>query len=130
MPMETDSGASRRKRAYRAGHRAERIALICLALKGYRPLARRYVVRGGEIDLIVRRGATIAFVEVKARRTLAEALDAVTAAKRRRVEKAAATWLAHNPWALSHCLRGDILACRPWRWPSHLPGALPISIGH
>ena len=128
--MVPDPGNLRRRRAYRAGHAAERIALIWLALKGYRPLSRRYAVRGGEIDLVVRRGTTIAFVEVKARRTLGEALDAITEAKRRRIGKAAATWLAHNPWAASHNLRGDVLACRPWRWPKHFPGALALEIGH
>ena len=128
MRRETDR--LRRRRAYRAGHRAEGIALVWLWLKGYKLLARRYVVRGGEVDLIASRGTTIAFVEVKARRTLNEAVDAVTAAKCRRVERAAATWLAHNPWAAAHDLRGDILALQPWRWPRHLPGAMPVSIGH
>ena len=52
------------------GLRAETLALIVLMLKGYRPLARRYAAAGGEIDLIVARGDTIAFVEVKARAAL------------------------------------------------------------
>ena len=48
-------------------------------LKGYRPLARRYAAAGGEIDLIVMRGDTIAFVEVKARGLMDDALIAITA---------------------------------------------------
>ncbi|MDX7952396.1 YraN family protein [Lichenihabitans sp. Uapishka_5] len=116
----------RRRRTFLAGHRAERIALIWLALQGYRVLARRYAVRGGEIDLVLRRGGCVIFVEVKARPTLVEAATAVTPAQGRRIARAAAVWLARNPWASTLTLRGDILAIAPWRWPRHCKGALPI----
>ena len=42
-------------------------AMLLLLAKGFRPVARRYKTPLGEIDLIVKRGRTIAFVEVKAR---------------------------------------------------------------
>ena len=51
--------------AYRHGLRAEIAAASLLLAKGYRILARRYKTPLGEIDLVVRRGSTIAFVEVK-----------------------------------------------------------------
>ena len=70
-----------------------------LLLKGYRTLGRRFAAAGGEIDLIVRRGATIAFVEVKARDDLDDAAKAINEAKRRRIGRAARVWLARNPWA-------------------------------
>ncbi len=89
----------RRQATFLRGHRAEWIALLLLLAKGYRPLARRYSASGGEVDLIVRRGNTVAFVEVKARRSMEEALIAITATKRRRFSRAARTWLARNPWA-------------------------------
>jgi putative endonuclease len=63
----------RRRRARSAGQRAELWAALYLRLKGYRILARTYCVRGGEIDLVARRGPNIVFVEVKYRPTLAEA---------------------------------------------------------
>ena len=48
-------------------------AVVLLRLKGYRVLASRYQIRGGEIDIVARRGDTVAFVEVKVRPTLDEA---------------------------------------------------------
>ena len=56
-----------RRASYRHGHVAEAAAMLLLLAKGFRPVARRYKTPLGEIDLIVKRGRTIAFVEVKAR---------------------------------------------------------------
>jgi aryl-alcohol dehydrogenase-like predicted oxidoreductase len=61
-----------RRGALRRGHVAEFAALAFLMLKGYRPIARRFSASGGEIDLIVRRGRNVVFVEVKARGALAD----------------------------------------------------------
>ena len=66
-----------RQKAYRRGHRGERLAAAALMLKGYRILARRYRTKLGEIDLIARRGNLVLFVEVKARRTLMKAMEAI-----------------------------------------------------
>jgi putative endonuclease len=65
--------------------KAEQIAAFLLRLKGYRILARRFVVSGGEIDLIAKRGSAIAFVEVKARADVEAAAIAITATKRKRI---------------------------------------------
>gem|GEM_PF-3590707 len=43
-----------RKKAHGAGILAERAAVVILRLKGYRVLARRYHIRGGEIDIVTR----------------------------------------------------------------------------
>jgi len=56
---------------------------LFLRTKGYRVLARTYVVRGGEIDIIAWRGRVVVFVEVKARPKLEDALIAITPAKTR-----------------------------------------------
>lgn len=52
---------------------------------------------GGEIDLILRDGDVEVFVEVKARRTRdGAAQGAVSADKRRRLGRAAASWVARE----------------------------------
>ena len=118
-----------RRRAGRAGRRAEWVAAALLALKGYRILARGFTVSGGEIDIVARRRDTIAFVEVKARAGQEAALLAIDAAKRRRIARAAAVWLARNPAASGSNFRGDAVLVVPGRWPRHVPDAFPVPIG-
>ncbi len=111
---------ARRRAGFRLGHRAEGLAAWALRLKGYRVLAVRHRTPLGEIDLIARRGDTIAIVEVKARGSLAAALDAVTPAARRRIEAASDLWLARRSDAHRLSLRYDIVAVLPRRWPIHV----------
>ncbi len=119
---------ARRRLAHLLGLRAETIAAIFLALKGYSILARRYSANGGEIDLIARRGRAIAFVEVKARADLGVAADAISPAKQRRIARAARAWLTRNPWAMGFTLRGDAVFVVPGRLPQHLPAAYSLVI--
>jgi putative endonuclease len=121
MLSAKDRGNVRRAAELR-GRRAETLAAWFLRLKGYRLLARRYKTPVGEIDLIVRRGRTIAFVEVKHRPTIEEATEAATPAGRRRVARAAALWLAKNPAAGDRDLRFDGVIAAPRRFPRHLAG--------
>jgi putative endonuclease len=109
--------------AYRRGHRGERLAALALMLKGYRIVARRYRTRLGEIDLIARRGDLIAVVEVKARPTLAEAMEAVGHQAERRIEAAADLWLARQRDFARLSIRFDLVAVLPWRWPVHVENA-------
>jgi putative endonuclease len=118
-----------RRGALQFGLRAEWLALAFLTLRGYRILARNVRAPGGEIDLIVLRGETIAFVEVKARPTLELALSTITERKRQRIARAARAWLARNGWAAGHVLRGDAVYIAPWRLPRHLPAAFALDLG-
>ncbi|TPV99907.1 MAG: hypothetical protein USCAAHI_00658 [Beijerinckiaceae bacterium] len=118
-----------RKKAHGAGILAERAAVVILRLKGYRVLARRYHIRGGEIDIVARRGDTVAFVEVKVRPTLDEAREAIGVVKRRRISRAARSWLASNPWAAPLTWRGDAVYVAPWRWPRHQIAAIELDLG-
>lgn len=112
-----------RKRAERRGRWSEWTAALFLMLKGYRILAMRYRVRAGEVDIIARRGELVAFVEVKARRDLMAAVDAVTFASQNRIRAAGDHWLARQPDAVRLSLRYDIVAITPWKLPRHYQGA-------
>lgn len=81
---------------------------------GYTVLDRNWRVREGELDLVVRDAATIAFCEVKTRRGDAFGLpiEAVTERKRRRLRLLAGRWLdTHDRGAGS--LRFDVASVRP-----------------
>ncbi len=113
----------RRRRAFGRGRRGERIAAWWLRLKGYRILAQGFRVPVGEIDLIARRGRTIALVEVKARTDLETAYAAIGARQRQRIERAAASFLQRHP-ALARCdIRFDVVLLVPGRRPRHLTDA-------
>ena len=118
----------RRRGAHLFGLQAEQVAAMLLRLKGYQILDRRFVVSGGEIDLIAKRGGSIAFVEVKARADIEAAAIAISAAKRRRIARAARVWLARNPWAARLALRGDAVFVAPRRLPRHSADAYRLEI--
>jgi putative endonuclease len=120
---------SRRARASgRSGRRGEWLALALLTAKGYRLLERRFGGKGGEIDLIMARGRSVVFVEVKLRGSLDAAALAITAEKRRLVEMRVRQWLARNPWAMDRALRADAVFLAPWRLPRHVPGVFALRL--
>ena len=82
-------------------NRGERIAARHYRLRGYRILGVNVRAAGNEIDLVVRRGGRLTFVEVKerARRSFGGPEAAVDREKRRRVRRAAAAWLQAHPEA-------------------------------
>ncbi len=121
--------ADDRRAALWRGMIAERAAILVLRLKRYAILERRYQIQGGEIDIIARRGDTIAFVEVKARPTMEGALQSITPQKRRRICRAARVWLASHPYAAALTLRGDAVFVAPWRWPLHMVAAGALDFG-
>jgi putative endonuclease len=104
-----------RRRAENAGRRAEHLAAWFLRLKGFSILDRRFKAPNGEIDIVVKRGRLIAFVEVKARKSIDDALWAVTDRNRRRISAAAAAFSAHNPHLAQYDMRYDIVAVAGWR---------------
>ncbi len=109
-----------RRQAYRRGHRSEWLAAAALMAKGFRIVARRYRTRLGEIDLIARRGDLVLIVEVKARNTLMDAMEAVGRDSAWRIEGCADLWLARQPDFAKLSVRFDMVAVLPWRWPVHV----------
>ncbi|MGA1209902.1 MAG: YraN family protein [Gemmobacter sp.] len=80
-----------------AGQSAESAVARHYAQKGYALERSRWRGLSGEIDIILRRGADIVFVEVKSARTLAEAAERLTLRQMRRIWSAAAEFLAGEP---------------------------------
>lgn len=93
------------------GLSGENLACDELQRRGYAIVERRYRTRFGEIDIIARDGATLVFVEVKARLTgdFGGAAAAITAWKQRRVARMALDYLSRH--GLHDCpCRFDVVA--------------------
>ncbi len=82
-----------------AGAAIERRAARHYRLRGYRVVARNVWAGGYELDLVVRRGGRLIFVEVKGKSDdgLGTPAEMVGPQKRRRLCRAAETWLAARP---------------------------------
>ena len=82
-------------KAQKFGARSETLAKHCLKLKGYRILESNYRNRIGEIDIIAKEGASLVFIEVKARQTTryGSAKHAVTPAKQIKIANTALAYL-------------------------------------
>ncbi|HEU4705075.1 MAG TPA: YraN family protein [Sphingomicrobium sp.] len=108
-----------RHAAEKRGRGAETIAALWLRLHGWRILARRARVPGGEVDIVARRGRTLAFVEVKARATADAAAFSLDSYRLRRVVVAAER-LAPRYMRAGDELRIDAIFIVPRRLPRHL----------
>ena len=98
------------------GRYGEQVAVDYLVAQGMRLLDRNWRCAAGEIDAILREGDALVFVEVKTRRgsafgTPAEAVDW---AKRARLRKLAAIWLAQSR-VRSPEVRFDVVSVLPQR---------------
>lgn len=95
------------------GARGEELAAAWYASAGYRVLDRNWRCAEGEIDLVCRMGATLVVCEVKTRTSDAFGgpAEAVGPAKRRRLRRLAARWLATNDVSCGE-VRFDVAAVR------------------
>ena len=77
------------------GELGERIAERWLRRRGWRVVQRRFRIGHRDIDLVVERDGTVAFVEVKARKGAAFGgpVQAVDHRKRRQLERSAMVWI-------------------------------------
>ena len=109
-----------RRLAEARGRKAETLAAWWLRLRGWRILARRARVPGGEVDLVARRGRIVAFIEVKQRRDEENAAWALDHYRLRRVAVAAER-LAPRYVTEGDNIRIDALFIGPRRLPCHMP---------
>ena len=102
-------GATRTARQ-RAGDAGEDAALLHLQKQGLTLVERNFSCRGGELDLVMRDGATVVFVEVRQRASSAYGSAAATIgrAKQARLLVAAHTWLRR--YRMQPACRFDVVA--------------------
>jgi putative endonuclease len=98
----------------RPGVAAERRAAWHYRLRGWRILDANVWAGGNEVDVVVRRGRELRFVEVKEKRGpgWGDPLEMVTSEKQRRVRRAAAAYLAARPELEGLRVGFDVVAVR------------------
>jgi putative endonuclease len=88
-------------------------ARACEALQraGLTLLARNFHTRHGELDLVMRHGDTVVFVEVRhrVRATHGDAASSVTATKQAKLISAAQLWLSQHPQHAHRPCRFDVV---------------------
>ncbi len=77
----------------------------------------------GEIDIVARRGRTVAVVEVKARMRLDDAAAALTPRQQRRITRATEHFLGGRGELAGCWVRFDVMLVEPWRTPRHIVDA-------
>lgn len=109
-------------KSYSFGLFAEYIVALFYLIKFYKILGHRVKTRMGEIDLVVLRGRTIVFLEVKARM---KEIDEIlcTSIQQKRIRNAAAIFLQRNPKYNGYDVRFDFCVIRPYRWPEIIENA-------
>ena len=123
MARDKAGGTEKRREAHARGLSAEFWVAWYLRLTGWRILKHRYKTRAGEIDLIVKKRKTVAFIEVKARKSRRAAMEAVTPASQKRISKAAKIFVSEHPKAGFFTLRFDVVVVRPWALPERIENA-------
>lgn len=111
-----------RKLAEIRGREAEAEAAQYLVAQGWRILAQRVKTPLGEIDLIARKGAMVAFIEVKWRRSK-RSLDESIDERRLARAAAAAEAVAHQYAGQGDDIRIDVILLAPGARPRHIENA-------
>jgi putative endonuclease len=109
MLSDPAARTARKSAAEARGRAAEARIAARLAVEGWTILGQRIRTPAGEIDLVAECGGLLAFIEVKARDTLAEAAHALGRRQQRRLIAAAEIWLGDNPGHGTAGIRFDVL---------------------
>jgi putative endonuclease len=105
--------SERHRVAYASGKSAEDAACAALVRDGWVIHARRLRTGAGEVDVVAEKDGVLSIVEVKARRSLAEAAFALAAAQRLRLAAACEIILARNPGMGANGVRFDVMVVDP-----------------
>ena len=103
--------------SYTRGLFAEFLARMYLRLHGYKIIKTRYITgrhtNRAEIDIIAKRKNVIVFVEVKNRKNIELACDAITPRQAVRLRRAAETFISQSGWRGD--ARFDVIVVCGWR---------------
>lgn len=120
-----------RKQAYQLGLEAEDTAARFLLSLGLAEVDRRARMPGGEIDLVVEDAETLVFVEVKARASLTDGVEAVSARQQVRIRSGLRAWLSTHDSdgqrMATKSVRCDVIVVAPGHDPLHIPNAFPAA---
>ena len=109
------------------GHQAEASARSYLESKGLKCLHANFRCRLGELDLIMRDGSSLVFVEVRYRRDsrFGNGAASVTRSKQHKLIQAARFYLAGRPRLASVPCRFDVVSIAPQQTPGNRPQKTP-----
>jgi len=111
---------------YAKGVQAEKTARGYLEKRGYKLIQARYKTKYGEVDLLMSKDRILCFIEVKARAQELDALEAVTARSRKRIENAALFFLAEHPEYNNFDMRFDVVTVTGDSSVQHLDNAWEV----
>jgi putative endonuclease len=104
----------------RKGYLGEFIAVCLLKLKGYRILARRYKTVCGEIDIVAQKADSLAFVEVKSRKSVEKCYDAIKIKQLKHMRRASEIFMNRRRDSNRIFPRYDVILVADWRLPIHI----------
>lgn len=112
----------------RCGRQAEERARHFLEMQGLIFIASNYRAPGGEIDLIMRDGATLVFIEVRLRCSsqFGDAVDSITNRKQARITATAADYLQRHHELANYPCRFDVVAFTSAHEPRWLKAAFGV----
>ncbi len=107
---------------YNLGILAEYFVLICYVIRFYQPLHHRYKSYVGEIDLIMKRGKQLVFIEVKARKYgIHDGI--VSDNQQQRITQAAELFVAKHQQYNGYDIRFDLVIVKPYCLPQIIKNA-------
>ncbi|MCD8521071.1 MAG: YraN family protein [Saccharospirillaceae bacterium] len=111
-PTAADKPATRKPATRTKGAEIEQAAEHFLKRQGLKTVTRNYAIRGGEIDLIMRHGKVLVFVEVRYRASQSHGsgAESITHHKQQRLLKTAQHYLQQHYGATPPDCRFDVMS--------------------